>query len=390
MSEIRQYFEMLASVFGSEPEKEEEPSADELDAMRNLVLKHRGADPQSSEAPQSIQRLVEHLQYRDDRVFASGELSSAKTLRDAAQEIEEAIARRNIPLPEKPFFGFFHTELVNALAVRMRDQPVYLIAVNNGTFKFFTQIASLTSLLLPQEGNGQWLVLNDSDSDLRKFWAEEVQQRPALIESFVSRVQAYAESRPWLQMPPDLDGQERFKVQCALSAGARLFLVGHEYGHVVAGHLSKSPEVQFRAMNGADVVVSQPRWDEEFEADARGGDFAMGAMLAGTKSLEWSAVGIDTFFTTLHIFEMFKDFVQGRVLATSYRLPGCTDSHPPVLQRRDRLFNIMKGNFGSDFEFPEVMCRFIRIGMEALTEAALPHFASSLERAIKEHRDPRL
>jgi hypothetical protein len=114
----------------------------------------------------------------------------------------------------------------------------------------------------------------------------------------------------------------RMLLAASLSNVQTSFVVGHELGHILLGHLRRYHD------NGPP---EHPH-DQEFAADARGAELIMSSLKHAQNSLFGPAdsimalSGVDIFFT----YMAFIDKVLGRP-------PDGSISHPPATQRRKKL-----------------------------------------------------
>jgi len=362
-----------------EPENEDTITAEFLDEHFRDIAAIQGLDPDSAYVQQLKEAIEKSLRDVDERVFSTTMSSEAYYLKEAALEIEQAIQRRGIELPSKPYFGILYTGCVNGQAIRIPDTQECIIALHSGTLKLFHQISDLISYLLPvvSEDGGFEFLCDVPDHELIDRWKAEIHKKPEAIEQLILIVLSYLE--PHKQISQKLirkDTPGRFKIASNLAAGARLFLIGHEYGHIVSNHRT-SPKELTKIINNGNTSISliEQNWDREFEADSCGGNFAIGAMLHAIKQLEHCVVAIDTFFTSLHLLEMCRDISVGKYLVWSdsdYREPGWSDTHPPIVLRRDNIFAHLRATFGEDLRASEEVCKYIRFGLRCLFESAQP------------------
>ena len=106
-----------------------------------------------------------------------------------------------------------------------------------------------------------------------------------------------------------------------------LFIAGHEYGHIISGHLNNNSFK--RKIKNVDIDVVKTNWEEEFEADSIGLNLLINSLDSSNFS-PFCYLGAELFFTLLDIDErVFTFFKSGIELEDSG-----SESHPPVNERK--------------------------------------------------------
>ena len=111
-----------------------------------------------------------------------------------------------------------------------------------------------------------------------------------------------------------------------------LFIMGHEYGHIVKGHLNKNPG-QTLQLSNIDAEQMQRNWDQEYEADTLGLYFSIKASIKEGFQEDYDLIGADLYF-------MLREIVAKSVSIIKYGDENATkdsESHPAVKDRRDNL-----------------------------------------------------
>jgi Zn-dependent protease with chaperone function len=109
---------------------------------------------------------------------------------------------------------------------------------------------------------------------------------------------------------------------------ASVFVIGHEYGHVTAGHLTGDTTTRAFAARQAQVV--NVRSDQELEADRLGVTLTITAQQSRGYDIATSFAGADVALTAIEIGERALAVARtGNV--QDREIP---DSHPPPLARR--------------------------------------------------------
>lgn len=179
-------------------------------------------------------------------------------------------------------------------------------------------------------------VTQDDESLAFSFDIHEVRAHldtvPTTTQRLFEVLVAYALTGQPAFARPYLLPQHQANLARVLADAAELFVVGHEYGHVVAGHLEEGTQrTQILGGNPFQEIVQN--WASEFEADSIGlllADMAM--KLRGVDS-SVSYIGSDLFLTCADLL--------GKAVSTIRSgdpdRGAISPTHPPAHLRRDRL-----------------------------------------------------
>ncbi len=164
-----------------------------------------------------------------------------------AGEIEIQAQRLKPEFHEIIFAGEFVTGDFNACARQMKNG--ILILINAGTMSLIHQVATLL---------GYFVKFNESDTDLLDPHRVIAILADTAIAYFVRKDSHAAERVPAL-----------YGFKGNLVAGIRRecerFVLAHEYGHAIAGHLREDEQVSM-----SNTVLLAKNWEKEFEADRLG------------------------------------------------------------------------------------------------------------------------
>jgi len=145
---------------------------------------------------------------------------------------------------------------------------------------------------------------------------------------------AYGDAPRWPVSP------KRMLIASALSNVQVAFVVGHELGHVISGHLGKkavAPVVESKAFS-EPVYSFEKLYDQEFAADRESAKLVLNHFakvydpLFGPNEPSYSQAGVDIFFTYLDMIESVLN------------LENVSKTHPPCNQRRAKLREAMWEN----------------------------------------------
>jgi hypothetical protein len=374
MNSVRNYFNELCLVFKSAPSNdlEAEGLTEELEARFYAVHGINNDDVY-------MRRVVDGLRAEqrgqlDSRVLSDSPGGEAQIIRNAATEIEAAMERRGLACAPMPYFAIFNTNVVNAYAIRVPSSDDIIVAFDSGALQFFYMMSTFAALLLPVvDQNGGFECSSLPEPELDSYWANHISGRPDLLQYCLLSSLAYvwnlSREIMWL---PHFGGPGRFHIATSINAGTRLFLLGHEYGHILAGHFKSATTKRFSALSGNTVKVIESSWVREFEADAWAANLAVGAYLAGNRYLNWAVLSLDFFFASLQRLETLRDISSGKTVSGKEHLSGFSDTHPPLELRRSHFWNCLRSLFPKDaIDSCEKTCRFLDAGMRIALEKAL-------------------
>jgi hypothetical protein len=121
-----------------------------------------------------------------------------------------------------------------------------------------------------------------------------------------------------------------------LRRSMELFIMGHEYSHILAGHLDHRQIVP-RSLVEHQVNEIKYLWEQEHQADILGSSLAILAMKRYEKvDFAFSYWGADIFFTALDTIEKGKIILSTGEKNYIYQIEEHS-SHPPPLSRRGML-----------------------------------------------------
>jgi len=262
----------------------------------------------------SVADLELPTSYEDWRTYA--------LLTLASREIESVIQRLGLQMPSKPLLGTVWSHEINGQYLVVRDDQTGtaspLIIIESGLFTYFryileSAIRTLRAVLLAAED-----VLPDDTGFVNVTVAPD--------DDFCRALGGYVRA-----LSPN-DAGIIFKthesldpMSARLEDGTILFLVGHEYGHLLGQH-----ERELGKDQDSEFLASSMEW--ELEADRSALVLALGSYL-DTDDVAFGAVGFLSVAATLeHLNEASMD--QGSV--------NPSGTHPPAQVRRTRLYEHLR------------------------------------------------
>lgn len=258
-----------------------------------------------------VQRLIDTGEVTRDEAAGMRSLDPGynRMLRHFSSEAEAAI-RDRWSFDETVFVGEIITGEVNANVHRARNG--FIVLINDGLLLFAHQICVLAGLSCDPAARNAARV-----TELARCVEETVL-------AYVERGDSTYAHRP--DYPLGRIGN----VVATVRNVCEMFVVAHEYGHILGGHLDRA---NTRALPGSpDVKVIEKNWSEEFEADEYGANIMS---QWGTKSGHHPKAVIGGCMFALFLL-LAIDRIRAKRDGVPFEDPG-SESHPPVLNRIERL-----------------------------------------------------
>jgi hypothetical protein len=120
-----------------------------------------------------------------------------------------------------------------------------------------------------------------------------------------------------------------------------LFIIGHEYGHVLAGHLSN--KVFIRKISGVNINIIETNWKEEFEADSIGLNLLLNSLDKSNLG-PFCYLGPEIFFIFLDLIDRISSYLnEGLEISDAGSI-----THPPSVDRKLAIREYLNNSLKSD------------------------------------------
>lgn len=319
MEGVRGDYMRFLAQFGIEPRKPPANAAElRIDMLLRMIEAHRRAGDPAAAAYLGEVLAKERAGATDEQRHPAEILleRSRRTVLAAIASTAYADALRH-----EVFVGDFPTGSLNAEA--RRTEHGYLILVNSGLSYFFRQVLVALCMRDP-------------------VGAEE-------LDLIGQAIAAYVLHRDPAAGPQPLAGGHAAMLSHALQRACGDFVVAHEFGHLLAGHLDVPAGLSrmLPVRDGREVPVIDKSWQQEFEADAIGFSLLLGGRSLdavkqiideGKQDIRVAAQGIELLaaLAAPMIFFILESLVAKCIQAAEgAQLPVAAPStHPPS---RDRL-----------------------------------------------------
>lgn len=250
-------------------------------------------------------------------------LTSYLIINAIKEQMLESCRELNYKIDNFPIFASTRTDSFNAKAIRYIDIYPHIVLFEDEVFYFAHLLGKIIASCIPfHNGSFQFDEKPIKDYLIKDF------SLIAKFAEFLIKTTATVSSR---KVTPFNIPDENVILQKSLTSGMEAFIMGHEMGHIIGGHLDKSDN---RSLSYDDVAeLVNPSWDLEFEADDIGLKLALHALKKVNFPDNLLLWGIDALLTYMHIVDEAKSIVNSEEELT-YSLGS---SHPPPFIRRERI-----------------------------------------------------
>jgi hypothetical protein len=243
-------------------------------------------------------------------------------------------------MSKHPLFGTLFTDRANAMAIHVPASQEYLVVFEAQIFTFCYLISKVVATCFPfQRSSGGWDMLIPSNIEEAE---EIIKNNQVISQRFNELISSYIKHHHFDYAPRYLLEAPYTYLVHDLTESMELFILGHEYSHILLGHLSQST-TSATALPYAQIDEIRYRWTQEYEAD--GGGLALMLKVLATEqqqnlNIPNSLCGAELFFSCTEIMdEARKRFY--------HETEQEGTSHPPPRRRRDMLRAIMVKRFGN-------------------------------------------
>jgi hypothetical protein len=285
--------------------------------------------------------------------------------------IERAAMSLKKKITQRPLFGTLPLGSMNAFALDVNGTKVTLLQA--GLFHFLNSVSKLLCLCIPLAEEVDFNESGEPGPSLRfarfrrtmrhrtapgrsrhrsRFILDEKSiggqvwnNRYDLGRLFIDIFRAYLVEGDVLRGRRFLLSETRLLLNFQLVTSAELFVLGHEYGHIILGHLGTS-KPRAAALGGSEVRELPFGWDEEYAADIKGLELMIEAMRGFRFYVPLSVLGPGLFLAAEDMLERVKKGLHDG--SFDLGVPEETRSHPPAFVRLLALEESLKNSLGRD------------------------------------------
>jgi len=261
-------------------------------------------------------------------------------------------------IPEFPAytFGTLPTGHFNARTIEY-EQTGFLILFENEIFDFCHALAKIIALCMERESgdatgaarfrNTYMIQVLEGGTSVTYLFSlkpekitKTVKENKRMVGLFAEMVLSYLLLGRLTKLYPYRPEMPYTLLVSSLTRSMEVFLLSHEYGHLVNKDLTEDPsgrlrkrKSQFGRISATEIEYLQ---DIEKDADAVGYSCAIGSFKKAGGDLALGYVGADIVFTAFHLMKRAAYFLKYGKEPTNYDLYP-SSSHPNPIDRRDEM-----------------------------------------------------
>jgi hypothetical protein len=176
-----------------------------------------------------------------------------------------------------PIIGTLPTRLVNARALHIPESGEQLLIFDSEMFNFVIFMSKSFAGAVSPTTQGDFAALDMR----RQSVLQKLNDDPEVITRFREAVLAYLIEGHFENVPPYSHEGQLAAFSNHLCTATELFIVGHEYGHLLHGDFSDKQRSVAFVVEGRESLEFPPDWSLEFSADVLGADLASMALQVG-------------------------------------------------------------------------------------------------------------
>jgi hypothetical protein len=255
-------------------------------------------------------------------------------LKDLTSSIENTMTKLSMPYPNKYLFGSLPLGQVNAMVVSVPSSSYVLILFNDGLFGYANLISKVFATAFAPKFTDHVLEWNNSKEDCEK----EIISNKSVFERFDDILIAYLVKGHPHNAKPYMPDREVSILATFFRESIEVFVLSHELGHVIAGHLNNA-EKHNTLLRGIKVQEINYNWENELEADAHALTITAATMENRGSARSTSLCGINILFLSMEAIERGL-----QILSTGKykKIIDVSSSHPPSYVRQQSLKNVLK------------------------------------------------
>jgi hypothetical protein len=247
------------------------------------------------------------------------------------------------PVPVRPVLGTLRSGRVNAMAVAVPNSEEFIILFEDGLFGFANLLTKAVFKAIPVDEDSEEKMSFSTDV---KEWLAQLDRDPNPVIRLFDALTAYLLQGHPHQAKPYLMDTPRMHLASTLRTSMEVFVLGHEYGHIVSGHLSRKNLKKSRVgVDQAEVIALNQM--QEIEADQKGLELMMNVNLMKNFDLSLSFWGADFFFACIDIIEQSASLIRYGEKRETF-----VDTHPPTNFRREAVREMLRLSAPNDFAAP--------------------------------------
>jgi hypothetical protein len=261
---------------------------------------------------------------------------------ELAEAIERAAEITGTVLPPRPALGTLPTGQINALTIIVPDAERQLVVFDDQMPTFAMLLSKVIALALPfkQQKSGNYMLYTRP----YKIFGN-IARNPEIVSRFTNIVLSYAIDGQISNADPFLlPTKFQTIVSSSPTRSMELFVLGHEYGHLVMNH-ARSSLKRTRKLESMSFQEADYNWGQEGLADQFGLALSVTAMhLKESTNIPMSYWGADFFFSAVEIMDQALSLLR----YGQDREPSASSSrsHPPISVRKELVREKLRKDVG--------------------------------------------
>lgn len=250
-------------------------------------------------------------------------------LKSLTERIEAGVRKRGFALNTRPLIRTLPHGHANAVTLRLRGSDEHAILVHRGLFGFIFALWLRLAEAIPhlEEVDGQ-IKGNVSPNELEAH----LRRNPSIVSTFTGLLVAYLIVGDPRKSTLNLPSGIRFRFAEEYTHASEAFVMGHEYSHILLGHLANRADERIR-LKGVDIERARRAWSQEYAADREGLTLLLHALSESQADSSCVHAAVQVL---LHSFAIIDR--AGALLRLGHECEySKAASHPPPAERRARL-----------------------------------------------------
>jgi hypothetical protein len=248
----------------------------------------------------------------------------------------------------RPLVGRLPTGQLNAVSMRVPGRSgAYLVLIEDQLALFASKLSKAVAWAIPHgpaDGTGN-LTFQVGVPTV----TERIRADPEVAERFAEIVVAYATTGTVGAAGHHLLPPGYLHFAYSLVTALEYFVLGHEYAHILNGHLDTTP-VRTGALPATEAEALAYSWQQELDADLVGMILSINALIDHERlDMDFGFAGIGLFFDALDVMDRAVALLQ-----TGDENARQIGSHPPSELRKQRLREFLPRMAGDDSERAKV------------------------------------
>jgi hypothetical protein len=317
-------------------------------------------------------------------------------MKRVSDSIRVAVDSLGLELTSMPVIGTLPLPDINARTVQVPDSAEHLVLFHHGLLMFALMFSKAIVQTFPvmKEADGNGLFdLSISDVSERVFdlsakaIRKHVAENPSICARFIEAIDGFIN----VNIPPQYVARPIYSLASGLLIDSlELFVLGHEYGHILARHISANTPAAAMMPSSADSPKAlNYSWAQEYEADRYGLILSVAATdekyateYVMEQESAFSYAGSELYFGAVDVIDRaISTLTYGHAKG---RRSSAT--HPPASARRLNLRRSLVKIVRPGAAYAVVrMGAAIEIAIEALWEEAMPTFLREYEQRAGSH-----